>query len=87
MTAAEFTAQNKAAVKDGLILSYADGYGDPGNPVYVAVWSPTPISSLTIGGSGAGWLAVLMASYIPAHEEFWRSRGRKRKPAQDTPMA
>ena len=38
MTAAEFTAQNKAAVKDGLILRYADGYGDPGNPVYVAVW-------------------------------------------------
>ena len=37
MTAAEFTAQNKAAVKDGLILRYADGYGDPGNPVYVAV--------------------------------------------------
>jgi CubicO group peptidase (beta-lactamase class C family) len=40
MTAAEFAAQNQAAIKNGLILRYSDGYGDPGNPIYVAVWVP-----------------------------------------------
>ena len=40
MTAGEFTAQNQEATKSGLILRYADAYGDSGNLVYVAVWVP-----------------------------------------------
>lgn len=40
LTAAQFTAQNQAAINNGLILRYADVYGDPGNPVYVGIWVP-----------------------------------------------
>ena len=38
LTAAEFTAANRSAQGNGLILASADAYGDPGNLRYVAVW-------------------------------------------------